>query len=167
MKTELVRLDSLLLGGVSFYGDPFRQKGGWDSENEIGNTCRRYTEIATENPERPYSAGKHRFYEVHIYGKETADKGYFEVFVGEEITTAELPVHLVSKYIAASDYLKVTLTGGEITEDWWKRLDEELLPEFGVIRNGTYIIEAYDERFKGMEQIEASEMDAYIPVKKA
>ena len=91
MKTDLVYLDDLLLGGVDFYGDPFRLKGGWDSDNEIGNTCRRYSEIVMENPKRPYSAGKNLFYEVHIYGKETTDKGYFEVFVGEEVTTPKLP----------------------------------------------------------------------------
>ena len=168
MKTELVFLSELLLGGVDFYGDPFRLKGGWDSDNEIGNTCKRYSDIVMQNPARPYSAGKNKFYEVHIYGKETSDKGYFEVFVGEEVTTPRLPVDLVSKLIPASDYIKVTLTGKEITEDWWTRLDEEVLPEFDVVRDGTFIIQAYDERFKGTEtaQIEASEIDVYVPVKK-
>lgn len=163
MKTKLVHLNGLLLGGVSFYGDPFSVKSGWDSDNEIGNTCRRYTEIIAVYPE--LVASTHRvFYEIHIYGSETADKGYFEVFVGEEVTTTELPIDLVSKYIPASDCLMATLTGKEITEDWWKRLDEEIFFKFGVKRNGSYIIEAYDERFKGMDQIEASEIDVYIPV---
>lgn len=167
MKTELVQLNSMLLGGVSFYGDPFRQKGGWDSDNEIGKTCMRYAEFISENPERPYSANKPYFYEIHIYSRETADKGYFEVFAGEEVTTPELPVYLCTKFISASNYLKVTLTGTEITQDWWKKLDDEILPKYGVKRNDGFILQAYDERFKGMEQIEASEIDAYIPVEKA
>ena len=167
MKTELVRLDAILLGGVSFYGDPFALKGGWDSDNEIGNTCRRFTEFVQENAKRPYSANKSVFYEVHIYGKETAAKGYFEVFAGEEVTTAELPAALSAKYIAASDYIKLTLTGSEITEDWWRKLEAEILPQYGVKRNPAYIIQAYDERFLGMDRLDASEIDAYVPVEGA
>jgi predicted transcriptional regulator YdeE len=166
MKTELVFLNALLLGGVDFYGDPFRLKGGWDSDNEIGNTCRRFVEYVTENPVRPYTADKQVFYEVHIYGKETADKGCFEVFVGEEVKSSALPIDVCAKYIAASDYLKVTLTGAEITEDWWKKLDAEFLPPYGVKKLDTYMIQAYDERFKGMEHLEASEIDVYIPIVK-
>jgi hypothetical protein len=117
MKTSLVHLDALLLGGVGFYGDPFSLKGGWDSDNEIGRTCRRFAEFIDSNPVRPYSKDIPIFYEVHIYGDETAEKGYFEVFAGEEVTTAELPAALCAKYIAASDYVKLTLTGPEITEE--------------------------------------------------
>jgi predicted transcriptional regulator YdeE len=166
MKTELVHLGGLLLGGVSFFGDPFRRKGGWDSDNEIGNTCRRYGDIIAGYPELVKPGHRRIFYEVHIYGRETPDKGYFEVFAGEEVATAELPMELLTKYIPASDYLKVTLTGKEITEDWWKKIEEEQLPKQCVVKNDTYIIQAYDERFKGMDQIDASEMDAYIPVSK-
>jgi len=167
MKTQLVYLEGLRLGGVSFYGDPFRAKGGWDSDNEIGNTCRRYGEIITAYPELIEPSGRRVLYEIHIYGSETADKGYFEVFAGEELTADVLPVDLVAKYIPASDYLKLTLTGKEITEDWWKKLDEEILPRYGVTKNSTYLIQAYDERFEDMEHLDASEMDAYIPIIKA
>ena len=77
MKTTLVRLDALLLGGVGFYGDPFSLKGGWDSDNEIGRTCRRFGEFINANPDRPYSKNKPVFYEVHIYGGENGRKGIF------------------------------------------------------------------------------------------
>jgi hypothetical protein len=164
MKTELVRLDALLLGGVSFYGDPFTQKGGWDAENEIGRTCSRFAEFLTEHPDCPYFTNKTSFYEIHIYGKDTLSKGYFEVFAGQEVTTPHLPVSLTLKHIAAADYLKVTLRGSEITGDWWQALENELLPQYGVTRNTEYIIQAYDERFKGTDRICESEMDAYIPV---
>lgn len=167
MKIELVRLNSLLLGGVSFYGDPFSLKSGWDSENEIGKTCQRFIEFITDNPERPYSAHKQYLYEVHIYGKETTAKGYFEVFVGEEVNTAQLPISISSKFIAASDYLKITLSGTEITDDWWQKLDTEIIPVYKVKRKQNYIIQAYDERFKGVDRIADSEMDAYIPIEKA
>lgn len=167
MKTGLVHLDALLLGGVGFYGDPFSQKGGWDADNEIGHTCRRLEEFLKDNPESGCFRNQQVFYEIHIYGKETADKGYFEVFAGLEVRTAELPIALSTKYIPASDYIKLTLSGAEITADWWMRFEQEVLPLYGVMRNEGYIIQAYDDRFKGMDQLESSELDAYIPVIKA
>jgi predicted transcriptional regulator YdeE len=166
MKTELVHLDSLLLGGVGFYGDPFTRKGGWDSDNEIGSTCRRFVEIFDEPLRQTFAADMGRFYEVHVYGNETAGKGYFEVFAGMEVTTAELPVTLCTKYIAASDYLRATLTGQEISSDWWKTLETEIMTQYGVKRKETYILQVYDDRFKGTDQIETSEIEAYIPVEK-
>lgn len=166
MKTELAYLDSMLLGGVDFYGDPISAKGGWDAENEIGKTWQRFSAFITENPERPYSYNKPFFYEVHIYGSETEKKGYFEVFVGEEVNTAQLPVALSTKFIPASDYLKITLYGKEVTGDWWLKLDTEIIPASGLKRKSAYLIEAYDERFKGMDKIEDSILDVYIPVEK-
>lgn len=164
MKTELVRLNSILLGGVNFYGDPISTKGGWDSENEIGKTWSRFIEYLTEHPERPYSCNKPYMYELHIYGSETASKGYFEVFVGEEVNIAQLSVALCSKFIPESDYMKITLCGNEITGDWWQKLDSDIIPAKGVRRNSSYIIQAYDERFKGMDNISDSILDVYIPV---
>ena len=164
MKTELTHLDALLLGGVSFYGDPISSKGSWDSENEIGKTCKRFTGFLAENPGRPYSLNKPVLYEVHIYGSETPSKGYFEVFVGEEVNSAQLPVALSTKYIASSDYLKVRLTGKEIVSDWWRELDPIIAAETRIARNGSYIIQAYDERFKGMDRIDDSSLDVFIPI---
>ena len=164
MKTEFVHLDALLLGGVSFYGDPISAKGSWDAENEIGKTCQRFADFITENPNRPYSLYKPLFYEVHIYGHETMTKGYFEVFAGEEVSTAELPVALSAKYIPASDYLKIYLAGKEIVSDWWQELDAMMSADKGITRNNSYMIQAYDERFKGVDRIEESALDAYIPI---
>jgi len=164
MKTELIKLNAMLLGGVSFYGDPISTKGSWDSENEIGKTWNRFMAYLTENPERSFSCNKPYLYEIHIYGSETAAKGYFEVFVAEEVNTAELPVTLCTKFFPESDYLKITLYGQEITGDCWHKLDSEIIPATGVKRNYSYIIQAYDERFKGMDNIDDSVMDVYIPV---
>lgn len=164
MKTELVKLGPLLLGGMNFYGDPVSVKGSWDSENEIGKTCKRFTDFISEHPVRPYSLNTSLVYEVHIYGSETLSKGYFEVFVGGEVNTAGLPIKLSCKFIPASDYLKITLYGGEIVSDWWKGLDTDIIPAYGLKRNCDYIVQAYGGGFKGMDNIEDSVIDAYIPV---
>ncbi|MBN1778076.1 MAG: GyrI-like domain-containing protein [Clostridiales bacterium] len=167
MKTELTHLPAMLLGGVSFYGDPFSRKGGWDSENEIGKTCLRFADFVKQNPRRPYSCGKDVSYEVHVYGEETETRGYFEVFVGEEVNNAHLPAELLAKFLPESDYVKIELHGQEITSDWWQTLDTDILPAFHAKRNAAYSIQAYDNRFKGMEQLDASVIDVYIPVETA
>lgn len=164
MKSELTSLPALLLGGVNFYGDPFSAKAGWDAENEIGNTWRRFMALKAEAG--PCARGGEAVYEVHIYGPETEKKGYFEVFVGEEVRAAQLPVSLSAKYIPASEYLRVTLSGEEITGDWWLGLEGMIAALGGYARNGGYILQVYDSRFLGMEQLGDSVLDAYIPVAK-
>jgi predicted transcriptional regulator YdeE len=164
MRAELTTLAPMMLGGLSYFGDPLSVKGGWDSENEIGNTWRRYMAWLEANPSRPWALGAGVMYEVHIYGPETERKGYFEVFVGEEVSSHALPVELSAKWIPGGEYLKITLTGGEISGDWWKDLDSSILPARGLSRRGAHLIEAYDGRFKGMDRIGESELDIYLPV---
>lgn len=166
MQTQLVHMDALLLGGMGFYGDPFSKKGGWDSDNEIGKTWERYMAHLAANPERAYSCNKSCMYEVHITGSETAEKGRFEVFVGEEVNTPQLPTALCAKFFPASDYIKVTLAGEEIIGDWWKKFESVVLTEYGVKQRGNFIIQAYDERFLGMDQLEGSVLDVLVAVQK-
>ena len=166
MQTQPVHLDALLLGGVGFYGDPFSKKSGWDSENEIGRTWNRFMAHLAANPERAYSCKKSCLYEVHIYGDETASKGCFEIFVGEEVNTAQLPVPLCAKFFPASDYIKVTLAGTEIISDWWQELETEILPKYRVKRSDCYMLQVYDERFLGMDQLEGSVLDVLVAVQK-
>ena len=163
MKTALTKLGPLLLGGVSFYGDPISTKGSWDSENEIGKTWKRFSDFITTNPSRPYSMNKPLFYEVHIYGAETMTKGFFEVFVGEEVKTCELPVDLSVKMIPQSRYAEITLFGNEIISDWWTELDTRILPALNAKRNGSFIIQAYDDDFR-MDRIDDSRISVFVPV---
>lgn len=166
MNTELVHLEPMLLGGLSFYGDPFSKRGGWDSENEIGKVWNRFSQYLAEHPDRPYSCGKNWMYEIHITGSETAEKGHIEVFVGEEVNTPQLPFALSVKFFPAGDYLKVTLSGLEIESDWWMRLDDEILPSMGLKQDGRYVIQVYDQRFLGMDRLDESVMDALIPLQR-
>ena len=166
MRSELVHFGPMLLGGMGFYGDPFSAKAGWDSENEIGKTWQRFTDWLAANPGNPCFINKNVMYELHVYGPETLTKGAFEVFVGGETVTHELDEALSAKWIPAGEYLKVTLTGTEITGDWGMALEGEMLPQMGLARRGTFLIQAYDLRFKGTDSVSESEMDAYIPVQR-
>jgi predicted transcriptional regulator YdeE len=51
-----------------------------------------------------------------------------------------------------------------MTGDWWQQLETDIIPAQGVRKNSSYIIQAYDERFKGMDDIGNSILDVYIPV---
>ncbi len=164
MKTELIHMDSLLLGGMNFYGDPFSSKGGWESENEIGKTFSRFNSYKSKTFEQAFFLHTDRMFELHIYSDETALRGYFEIFIGEEVNTAQLPIQLCSKFIPASDYIKITLSGMEITQDWYYQLEHSIAPSYQVERKNSYLLQVYDERFIGMEQLEASVMDVFIPV---
>ncbi|WP_105614633.1 GyrI-like domain-containing protein [Vallitalea okinawensis] len=166
MDIELVERDAMLLGGMSFYGDPLSTKGGWDEENEIGRTWQRFMTYVHSHEERTYTSHDSYFYELHIYNEDTPKNGQFQVFVGEKVNTSQLPVKLDSKYIPSSLYLKVTLRGKEIISDWWYELEQEIASNKNIQRNYQYIIQAYDHRFKGMDKINESELDAYIPVER-
>jgi Bacterial transcription activator, effector binding domain. len=159
-------MDSFLLGGMSFYGDPFSSKGGWEAENEIGKTFSRFNSYKSKTSDQTFFLPTDRMFELHIYGSETTSRGYFEVFIGEEVTTAQLPIELCSKYISASDYIKVTLSGTEITQDWYYQLEHEIIPSYQAEKKNTYMLQVYDKRFIGMEQLEASEMDVFVPVER-
>ena len=71
------------------------------------------------------------------------------------------------KFFGAGDYVKATLTGQEITGDWWKALEAGFLPSVGVRSRRDYILQVYDERFLGMDRIGDSEIDVFIPVLKS
>lgn len=166
MIIKQIQMKELLLGGVSFYGDPFTKKSGWDEDNEIGRTWKRLVKYQNEFPNRTYVANTSFQYEVHIYNEDTRKNGIFEVFIGEEVNTGIIPYQLNLKHLPQSDYLQITLKGNEIISDWGMRLFIEILPERGLQLKHQYIIQRYDERFLGMDQIEASELEAFIPVEK-
>ncbi|WDV46428.1 effector binding domain-containing protein [Clostridiaceae bacterium M8S5] len=165
MNIEQVKTKNLLLGGMIFYGDPISVKGGWDTSNHIGQLWSRYSEFLRQNPVRKYSANKNSMYEIHIYNESTPTNGYFEVFVGEEVTSSKLPIDLCTKFIDESLYLKVTLSGDEITSDWWhKIINDNSIANMKLKPTQKYLIQVYDERFKGMDNIENSTMYALVPL---
>jgi len=160
----------LTLVGMSFYGDPFDSHSGWDEETQIGHLWKRFMRYLDQNPEimlifrQPGVA-----YEVHIYTDETNEKGLFEVFVGMEVDVQNIrniPVELAVKTLPATSYALFTLTGQEINLDWEKIL-EEWLKTSGYHSPHAYNFQYYDERFKGVANLEGSVLDVYVPVEKA
>ena len=169
MIPEVLNSGAIYLAGYSFYGDPFNSSSAWTEENEIGTLWKRFEAFCTERRnEMPSTAVQNLGYEVHIWNKETFTTGHYEVFVGFQLTTISaasiLPVDLSIKIIPANRYAVFTLSGDIITEDWTTRVSSEWLPNQGLKQTGNYSFNLYDDRFKGMDRIDESEMMVYVPV---
>lgn len=168
MKPTIVQKDEIILVGMSFYGDPFETSAGWTEENQIGRLWQRLMAYLAENAE----AIKHRVpieasYEVHVYGPETMSKGLFEVFVGLQVERLEsVPVDLGVKILPPTEYAIFTLQGEQIASDWHLEIDQWIAAA-GYQVAYPYNFQYYDERFRGLDLIEDSQLDVFMPVKKA
>lgn len=167
VEPQLIDKDQIILVGFSFFGDPFRLSGGWTEENEIGRLWQRFMAFLQEEGDqiRNVTAGG-GFYELHVEQPEMERTGEFEVFVGLEVDRVQdVPVRLSIKILPATTYAVFTLAGQEIVSDWSKRI-EAWLTQSGYQQAHRYGFQYYDERFKGMQQIDESVLDAYVPVRK-
>jgi predicted transcriptional regulator YdeE len=168
MEPKIVERGQMILVGLSFYGDPFAESASWTEENEIGRLWSRFMAYVADHHEAiQHIKDEHAAYEVHVETAETASRGFREVFVGVEVERlAQVPVELVVKILPASMYVVFTLKGEQIASDWstsigeWvRRSTYEPVGDFGIQR--------YDDRFRGVDNLTASELDVYIPVKSA
>lgn len=170
MEPVFVEREKIVLAGFSFFGDPFQASGGWTEENEIGRIWQRFmTYLEKHSARLPQMVNPQQAFEVHIEHPETAVKGHVEVFVGVEIASAKgVPVEVVVKELPATTYAVFALRGSEITGDWPRRIYVEWLPNSEYEESHRYLIQLYDERFKGLEaeQLAASELDIYVPVQR-
>jgi AraC family transcriptional regulator len=169
VKPKIVEKGRILLAGMSFFGDPFSLSAEWTEENEIGRLWSRFLAYMGAYDERIGSLIKDmRFsYEVHITHDETQTKGHYEIFTGMEIAHVEgVPIDLLVKVLPSSTYAVFTLEGEDIIEDWGWEIYHEWMPDSGYRVDERYIFQLYDERFKGMDQLEGSVLDVYIPIER-
>jgi predicted transcriptional regulator YdeE len=168
MQPKFVKRDKMLLVGLGFYGDPFKISGAWSEENEIGRLWQRFMPfLANKCKSIPAVKDSSVYYELHIVQKETMEKGYVDVFVGTEVEKIQtVPLELLIKLLPPTEYAVFTLRGKEITADWPQKICTEWLPASGYEFSYSYSLQVYDKRFKGMDNLEQSEIDVYFPVKK-
>jgi predicted transcriptional regulator YdeE len=165
MEPRIIQEESILLAGVSFYGDPFDTSNPWSEENQIGTLWKRFM-VFLQTHLDTFTSDVHQstFYEVHIYGPETQAEGLFEIFVGMSVPDlANLPIEMTAKVLPAASYAVCTLKGKAIMGDWEREL-LNWIRENGYLEAYPYHIQLYDERFKGMDRIEESTLDVFIPV---
>ncbi len=155
--------------GMNFYGNPFSRASAWEEENEIGVLCRRFTDFYQHNaPRIKHNIFPEAIFEGHFVTEETQRTGNFDVFVGVIVATLEdIPIECVARQLPLTAYAVLTIRGGEISSDWQMSIAKEWLPGQNYVPSYNYSLTRYDQRFKGMEMIEASEIDVYLPVQPA
>jgi predicted transcriptional regulator YdeE len=165
MKPTIVKRDPIILLGFSFFGDPFALSGAWTEENEIGRLWSRFLSYLGQNGARLKHVKGDVLYEVHVRHEETASKGHFEIFVGVEVEELEgVPVEALVKIVPAGQYAVFALQGEQITSDWPALVHSEWLPELGYRALQDYGFLVYDERYKGPQNLQESELEAYVPL---
>jgi predicted transcriptional regulator YdeE len=165
MEPKLIQEKALLLAGLSFYGDPFANSDPWSEENQIGRLWARLMQyIQDPGDDLDWDSHGLPFYEVHLFGPETETHGLFEVFVGMEIAGIEhLPYGLVAKHLPACRYAIFTLEGQAILGDWEREILAWL--DANNYREAySFNFQYYDQRFKGLDPVDESVIDVYVPV---
>jgi predicted transcriptional regulator YdeE len=167
MEPKVTEKGQIILVGFSFYGDPFAEYGGWTAENEIGRLGERFMDYFLKHGERiKHIKRLGAAYEVHVETDETAAKGYREVFMGVEVEHLEdVPVEMLIKILPPATYVVVTVKGEQIASDWSQLLCE-WMKEAGYESAYNYGMQYYDERFKGVDKLDESEIEVYVPVKR-
>jgi predicted transcriptional regulator YdeE len=169
VEPNILNRERITLVGLSFFGDPFREKGGWTEENEIGRLWRRFMSYLAD-PALNLSGGRdiRQCYEVHIQHPETERSGEYEVFTGFAADDPqEVPARMLVKVLPASLYAVFTLHGSQITADWFQLIYRDWLPQSGYTSAHPFSFQLYDERFKGLDRLGESTLDLYIPIEKA
>ena len=165
MTPQVIDKKELLLAGYSFFGDPFTASGAWTEENEIGKLWKRFMGFCTERAsEIPPFAAPGVGYEVHIWGRDIIETGHYEVFAGMAIQKiVGIPVDLSIKVIPAMKYAVFTLAGKLIAQDLSAEM-QGWLKTAGLRQTGSFIYNLYDERYKGTDDLQESEIEVYVPI---
>lgn len=166
MEYKIVDKEQLIIVGMNYYGDPFMTGGAWSVDNAIGKLWGRFMEFLNKYPEKISGRmNESEFYEFHIKTDGFEETGEYSIMIGVQVTSINnIPIELVAKVAPPLKYMVVNLKGEEIISDWPQIISTRLLPEAGYKEASNFSFELYDERFKGMDHVEGSEVDVYIPV---
>jgi len=166
MKPTIINQSSMLFVGFNFFGDPFQLSGYWTEENEIGRLWKRLMGYLETHPNHiNHIKNKGVMYEIHVYNEEMAENGHFDVFIGVEVSQlTDVPIEVVGKVLPTTMYAVFTLHGEQIMADWSRTIYQEWLPNSPYQAGANFLIQRYDHRFKGVDQIADSVLEIYIPV---
>ena len=162
----ITSLPQLTLAGFTFYGDPVHSHAGWTEENEIGRVWKRIMVFYDHPPpEQRHNVDETVWYELHLEHPGSIEKGEWEIFVGYVTDKADaLPLELCLKILPPMDWAIFTLKGGEVGD--FDPLYKEWLEKSEFKEAFPLLIERYDERFKGTDKMEESELDYLVLIRK-
>ena len=164
MDAKVIHGERMLLAGLSYYGDPFSRSAGWTEENEIGVLWKRFERTMATLPHALSLAEPDLACELHIPDADTPETGQYEVFIGCPVVAPDVPLSLVMKVVPASRYVVFHLAGREMVEDDTYLQMDQWISSHRHSRSGSWMINRYDHRFKGLDRVEESEMDVWIPI---
>jgi len=152
------RQPQLILAGLSFFGDPFHSHAGWTEANEIGRLWQRL--LTSVQTARQLSV----MYEVHVQNDETLVTGEFEVFVGYEVSALDVSYQLCVKILPETEYAVFTFPGTQVHQD--EPVVDNWLRANGYRTAYPFYLQQYDQRFKGMDNLDESVIDFLVPVRR-
>jgi len=163
---RLEKKEKLILAGFGFYGDPFTCNTDWTEENEIGRLWKRMMCYIQKSEDSISKLKKNRkWFELWIENEESRKKGFFDIFVGAQIKSIEnIPYDLQIRIIPDAEYAVFTAKGNQISSDWAYEQFKIWLKKSERKSIHRFSIQVYDERFKGLDKLEESELDFYFPI---
>ncbi|MCK4693786.1 MAG: GyrI-like domain-containing protein [Anaerolineales bacterium] len=173
MDPEILERGKMNLVGMTYYG-PIGG-AGWSEENQIGKLWQRFNKFC----ETKWGSIEDRAinpklgYEVSIWNEdEFKETGGFCIFVGVEVDhLEEVPLELFGKVLPAGTYAYFTPKGKEITtweDDFYKGWLIKSGYQLSAVGNYSFQVQCYEDgRFKGVDNLEESEIDVYIPIEPA
>jgi predicted transcriptional regulator YdeE len=164
MSPIIQKMPQKILAGFSFFGDPFHSHAGWTEANEIGRLWQRLMTFLAL-PENQ-SIKPTQSYEVLLQSHSTPQTGKFEVFVGYEVTDLkQIPVELCLKILPESLYAVFTISGQQMHAD--HTIVDNWMTANGYQQAFPFFAQRYDERFKGVDQLDDSVWDILTPIIRA
>lgn len=161
MQPVIQQYPRITLAGFSFFGDPFHSHAGWTETNEIGRLWQRLFHYLSQL--EPVKQHPPKSYEIHLQNQQTPQTGEYEVFVGFEAPELDqVPVELCLKILPACEYAVFTLSGDAIQMD--EPIIDRWLTENGYTMAFPLFVQRYDERFKGLDRLDESELDVLAPI---
>ncbi len=169
MDVEVIESDPIKLLGMEYYGTINDVS---DENNEINDLWGRFSDFCKLNWEliEDKVINEKYSYEMHIWKEEAfKESGAFRTFIGVDVKDFDyIPIDLTAKVIPASTYVNFKLRGQEINE-WEDLVYNQWLPDsdyyLRMVNGYLYDYQRYDEEeFKGVENLEDSELDVYVPI---
>jgi AraC family transcriptional regulator len=169
MEVSILEEKSFRLLGCVFYGDPFHSAEEWSIENEVGKLWQRFGALTYKYNllMNKISLDTNIAWELHLEPEEFKETKNYYLMVAMEISSIdEIPLEMFINILPKTTYAVFTSTmankfetGGYVYKEW--------MPRNGYEQGYPYVLQMYDRRrYKGLDDPK-SEIDWYIPIKKA
>lgn len=164
----IIEKHSYKMVGMSFFGDPFTNVTMWSEDNGIGQLWKRFGVWIQPNLHTlPTAMKENMVYEVHIKPDQMNESGGYEVFAGIQVEALDvIPVECVGKVLPQTQYAEFTLTGEEITSDWYSWIYEGWMPHSGYEPSSGYSIKVYNKIPEGFEHVKKASFKVLVPIRK-